>query len=250
MRNYVAGQYGRYSEEVKNKLREKARNRMRINISLDREGYNSKVMEWRKNNKDKIRAYRKAAAEKKGKEYCKVIYPIALVERNAIDAFNWWFSKKSEEEVARWYEATGKPWLNPRLSEKEKRDVRRLADENFSAREKSRNRIKKIKRKKGIIVVDDMTLSSDITKTAKSCVYCGKMFNEEDKPTIDHIVPLNKGGIHSISNVIVSCRSCNSKKSDMDFYDWVSRLDSYGKRRAAMIWKRLKKCNINQQVMF
>lgn len=250
MRNYVAGQYGRYSEEVKNKLREKARNRMRINISLDREGYNSKVMEWRKNNKDKIRAYRKAAAEKKGKEYCKVIYPIALVERNAIDAFNWWFSKKSEEEVARWYEATGKPWLNPRLSEKEKRDVRIRYDLDFAYREKTRGRLKKIKRKKGIKAADDGTIHFDITKTAKQCVYCGSRFDDKNKPTIDHVVPLNKGGVHSISNVVVSCRSCNSKKRDMDFYEWASSLEIAGKMKCSAIWKKLKKCNINQHVMF
>jgi 5-methylcytosine-specific restriction endonuclease McrA len=250
MRNYVAGQYGRYSEEVKNKLRESARNRMRRNRLLDREGHNSKIREWRKNNKDKIRGYRKAAAEKKGKEYCKVIYPIALVERNAIDAFNWWFSKKSDEEVARWYEATGKPWLNPRLTRYGKMKEKMKADERIAAKEKARLRIKKITRKKRIVVENDGTVTNDIALTAKRCIYCGKKFSDTDKPTIDHMLPLSKGGIHSIGNIAVCCRSCNSKKRDMDFYQWVTSLGDKGKRNAIKCWRKIKKCNINQQVMF
>lgn len=34
----------------------------------------------------------------------------------------------------------------------------------------------------------------------------------KDYPSIDHIVPLSKGGKHEWSNVQLACRSCNSKK--------------------------------------
>lgn len=40
------------------------------------------------------------------------------------------------------------------------------------------------------------------------CAYCG-----EKKPlTRDHIIPLSKGGGHTLSNIVPACRSCNSKK--------------------------------------
>lgn len=40
------------------------------------------------------------------------------------------------------------------------------------------------------------------------CAYCG-----EKKPlTIDHVVPLDTGGLHDISNMIPACKSCNSGK--------------------------------------
>lgn len=40
------------------------------------------------------------------------------------------------------------------------------------------------------------------------CLSC-----EESKPlTIDHIVPLSKGGRHTLSNVQPLCQSCNSRK--------------------------------------
>lgn len=40
------------------------------------------------------------------------------------------------------------------------------------------------------------------------CAYCGRK-----KPlTIDHIIPLDGGGLHDISNMIPACKSCNSGK--------------------------------------
>ena len=42
----------------------------------------------------------------------------------------------------------------------------------------------------------------------QNCFYCGK----KSKITMDHAVPLNKGGTHSIGNLIASCLSCNTAK--------------------------------------
>lgn len=41
------------------------------------------------------------------------------------------------------------------------------------------------------------------------CVYCGRKMQ---RLTMDHIIPLSKGGSHTASNVVPACRSCNSKK--------------------------------------
>ena len=46
-----------------------------------------------------------------------------------------------------------------------------------------------------------------------SCVHCGKR-EPNIKLTIDHIVPLSKGGLHTMSNVQPLCKSCNSKKGN------------------------------------
>jgi len=45
------------------------------------------------------------------------------------------------------------------------------------------------------------------------CPLCHK-FIGVDKLTMDHIIPLSKGGIHRIDNVQPMCGSCNSKKSN------------------------------------
>lgn len=42
------------------------------------------------------------------------------------------------------------------------------------------------------------------------CAYCGK--RAKGKLTKDHIIPLSKGGNHTLSNIIPACRHCNSTK--------------------------------------
>ena len=43
------------------------------------------------------------------------------------------------------------------------------------------------------------------------CAYCNQ---ESDKLTVDHVVPLSRGGTNDISNILPACRSCNSKKNN------------------------------------
>ncbi len=45
------------------------------------------------------------------------------------------------------------------------------------------------------------------------CFYCKGKF-AASKLTVDHFVPLIKGGLHISTNLRKSCRSCNSRKSD------------------------------------
>lgn len=52
------------------------------------------------------------------------------------------------------------------------------------------------------------------------CQICGKAIdfdrdpNADDYPSIDHIVPLSKGGLHRWDNVQLACRRCNYIKGD------------------------------------
>lgn len=43
------------------------------------------------------------------------------------------------------------------------------------------------------------------------CAYCQK---ESQHLTQDHIIPLSKGGYHTVTNVVPACISCNSRKRD------------------------------------
>ena len=49
------------------------------------------------------------------------------------------------------------------------------------------------------------------------CVYCGR---ELDKPTMDHVVPLSRGGRHTKDNVVPACQSCNSSKNGRLLSEW------------------------------
>jgi len=49
------------------------------------------------------------------------------------------------------------------------------------------------------------------------CVYCKK---HTDNLTLDHVVPLSKGGSHSLDNIVFCCLSCNSSKNSSDLLTW------------------------------
>lgn len=34
------------------------------------------------------------------------------------------------------------------------------------------------------------------------------------RPTMDHVVPLNAGGLHNLENIALACYTCNRAKSD------------------------------------
>jgi 5-methylcytosine-specific restriction endonuclease McrA len=48
----------------------------------------------------------------------------------------------------------------------------------------------------------------------KICHWCGK--NCADLPTIDHLTPLSKGGMHEADNLVIACKPCNSRKHAKD----------------------------------
>jgi 5-methylcytosine-specific restriction endonuclease McrA len=51
-----------------------------------------------------------------------------------------------------------------------------------------------------------------LEKQHNRCCYCGRKFTEKNKPILDHLTPLSKGGAHVIENLAYACRSCNSRK--------------------------------------
>jgi 5-methylcytosine-specific restriction endonuclease McrA len=50
------------------------------------------------------------------------------------------------------------------------------------------------------------------------CPYCSKPIV---KVELDHIIPLSKGGKHSVDNLISCCFTCNRQKRNMPLADWL-----------------------------
>ena len=69
------------------------------------------------------------------------------------------------------------------------------------------------KKQNGTFIV----LEKEMLKLKTSpCFYCGSFQN----PTIDHVIPLNRGGVDSIGNMVTACRRCNSSKQDKLKVEW------------------------------
>ena len=48
------------------------------------------------------------------------------------------------------------------------------------------------------------------------CAHCGANFDDDLRPTLDHVVPLSHGGLHTLDNTQVICRPCHDIKDRED----------------------------------
>jgi len=57
------------------------------------------------------------------------------------------------------------------------------------------------------------------------CYYCGQTFSPKTL-TMDHIVPMARGGKSVKGNVVACCKDCNSKKKQMLPMEWSAYMES------------------------
>lgn len=80
------------------------------------------------------------------------------------------------------------------------------------------------------------------------CCYCGAVV---DKPTMEHFIPLSKGGEFSPKNILPACLSCNSSKHVNSFEEWYPRQDFHSVKRENKILNYLGyKYNKQQMALF
>ena len=90
----------------------------------------------------------------------------------------------------------------------------------YAMRIKNDRRIRKVLSRKHD---KDITLEKVFVRDSGICYLCGNLCNWEDiedgiagnnYPSIDHVVPISKGGLHVWSNIKLACRNCNGMKRD------------------------------------
>jgi 5-methylcytosine-specific restriction endonuclease McrA len=56
---------------------------------------------------------------------------------------------------------------------------------------------------------------------AADCLYCAA---PGGKGHADHFIPLSRGGLHCVENIVPACVRCNTSKHAMDPHDWLAGL--------------------------
>ncbi|MFD6279478.1 HNH endonuclease [Streptomyces sp. NPDC060209] len=54
-----------------------------------------------------------------------------------------------------------------------------------------------------------------LTANSGCCVYCGRR-----SQTMDHVIPLARGGADDLSNLVPACHACNNSKNDKTPAEW------------------------------
>ena len=68
----------------------------------------------------------------------------------------------------------------------------------------------------GVFVITDKELDA---LYASACANCGS----KDNMTVDHVIPISRGGRHSIGNLQPLCGRCNTSKNDRFMVEWKLR---------------------------
>lgn len=111
-------------------------------------------------------------------------------------------------------------WRNRNLEKARANEKRwRLAHPEYSVAKSFKRCALKRTSKINLAAINEF-IRSIKTKPRAICYYC-----EKNIPTkgchFDHIVPLSKGGPHEISNICVSCASCNHSKHNKSIGAWI-----------------------------
>jgi len=93
--------------------------------------------------------------------------------------------------------------------------------ESLRFREKSSRRRLQIKNN-GVYKISPKDLKRLVTQP---CFHCSKTENQ----TLDHIIPISRGGTHSVGNLQTLCLQCNLSKATKTMMEWRKHDESLGR---------------------
>lgn len=96
-----------------------------------------------------------------------------------------------------------------------RRNERRIHSADNAERNRKGNRLILERLAPGLGSHQRMKLLKLWKSQMRGCNYCDNLAD-----TIDHIVPLSRGGTNYENNLVPACRSCNSKKRDKLISEW------------------------------
>lgn len=158
--------------------------------------------EWRKKNPESAKASVKKYRDKNREAYLERFKKYKAEKNKSPE-----YKRSVKERNRRYY------YSDIEKSRAYYRELRAASKESVSIS----NRKQKLKRKN---VKSFKVFNFEIAKIVKSpCAKCA----QPGPSTIDHIIPVSRGGTHSIGNLQPLCKSCNSRKNNRVMMEW--RLD-------------------------
>lgn len=88
--------------------------------------------------------------------------------------------------------------------------------ENPQVPQRSKRRRKALIAGAGVFQVSAKDWSKEVRRHGGRCFYC----NSDGRMSMDHVVPISRGGRHSIGNLVPACITCNSSKRDRTIMEW------------------------------
>lgn len=191
---------------------------------------------WRLKNSEKERADRRARYLANRDAHLKAIREYDLAHRG--ERLNYFRVRNKSKRIreskkARWHNrtleqksrdnATRSEWMAKNRAKMSEyyRNYRKSHPEKMRAHSKSQFHKRRALLKKATINlrgIKKMILSVR-SKPYFKCYYCENQF-PISKLHFDHIVPLSKGGMHSVDNLCASCSGCNLNKGHTLLQQW------------------------------
>lgn len=91
------------------------------------------------------------------------------------------------------------------------------------------HRLHQFKRRTQQTVTDDGTITDEALKElyeTKKCYYCGEDTDKKDR-TVDHKQPLSRDGQHTLSNIVMACSACNTRKGAKTEEEFKETMNDY-----------------------
>lgn len=84
-------------------------------------------------------------------------------------------------------------------------------------------------------------------RDGRQCLYCGRHCSSKigrpwERASLDHVIPLERGGTNAASNLVLACRGCNARRRDLPILDYlglVARTDAQFEAWVAKLARRL-----------
>ena len=126
-------------------------------------------------------------------------------------------------------------WSNPELYRERAKQHRekypdlmkqRFKDWSLANPEKARERGARRRARRETNGIFKVTAKEKLRLYNNPCFYCGSF----EQIQIDHVIPIARGGRHSIGNLVAACAKCNNHKRARFVMEW--RLKKSGVRRS------------------